>query len=70
MTEDRHVPRDNLTTSPDAPGLGVGVTRSGTSVTLTFYAQDEYTSIELYDKLVQSVQGGKLDLQLSINHPS
>ncbi len=70
MAEDRPESRATLATSSNAAGLGVGITRSGTSVTLTFYAQDEYTSIELYDSLVQSVHAGKLNLNLSIKRSS
>jgi hypothetical protein len=64
MTEERRERTDTVMTQNSA-GLGVGVTRNGTNVTLTFYAKDEYTSIELYDSLVRSVQAGKLDLNLS-----
>ncbi len=50
--------------SPKKGSFTVGITRTATNVHLTLSAWDEYSAIELYERLVQSVQNGKLTLDL------
>ncbi len=50
--------------SPKKGSFTVGITRTAANVHLTLSAWDEYSAIELYERLVQSVQNGKLTLDL------
>jgi hypothetical protein len=70
MPDDRPEYISIVANANNAAGLGVGIKRHGTEVTLTFYAGDEYTSIELYDSLMRSLENGKLDLNLSSQRSS
>lgn len=48
-----------------AEGYGISVCRTGQSVEITITSRNEYTSIELYDSLVQSLRKGSLRIELN-----
>ena len=54
---------------PIAGGYEVAVCRTGQAVQITFTSSSEYTSIELYDSLVQAVRKGSLRLDLNFLRP-
>ncbi len=57
-------PDARKTEAPDNGGVRVDVSRDGCMVQLSFSSNNEYASIELYDHLVRSIQGGSLRLDL------
>lgn len=49
-----------------AGGYTIGIRRSGVSVEITLTSASEYASMELYDSLVRSAEGGLLRLELKL----
>ena len=52
-----------------AGGYKIAIRRTGPTVEITLTSGSEYASIELYDRLVQSLERGSLRLELNPPRP-
>jgi hypothetical protein len=48
----------------DLSGMSIGIKRSGSSVQINLKCSGDYQAIELYDRLVEAAQNGKVTIDL------
>lgn len=61
-------PTPNAVSRTTNGGYKIALQRSSTDVLITVTSRDEYSSIELYDRLLKSVKSGSLCLEMEFSN--
>lgn len=65
MVEKRDfVPQSDPEGSSDVLGMRIGIRRYGNNVQISLQCEGDYQAIELYDRLVEAAQQGKVTIDL------
>ncbi|WP_419759252.1 hypothetical protein [Acidisoma sp.] len=65
MVEKRDfVPQSDTEGASDVLGMRIGIKRAGNTVQISLQCEGDYQAIELYDRLVDAAQKGKVTIDL------